>query len=87
MNLSETLYALRWLVRDTFRQSLASGIFWLMLAIAVISILVCLSVSAVGGETKYRYAPGERPEILPRSHPDAQDPEKLKRLGLEVPNG
>ena len=31
--------AMRWLIADTFRQSLASGVFWLMLAANVVCIL------------------------------------------------
>ena len=49
MNLSETIYVLRWLIRDTFRQSLASRLFWLMLAISAVCILFCFSVSIEGG--------------------------------------
>ena len=49
MNLSESIYVLRWLIRDTFRQSLASRIFWLMLAISAVCILFCFSVSIEGG--------------------------------------
>jgi ABC-type transport system involved in multi-copper enzyme maturation permease subunit len=36
--------AARWLVRDTFRQSLASGIFWLMLAVSAATAGICLTV-------------------------------------------
>ena len=33
-----------WLIRDTFRQSVASRIFWLMLVLNVLSVLVCFSI-------------------------------------------
>ena len=36
-----------WLVRDTFRQSLAQGIFWVLLVISVLSIGVCLTISVL----------------------------------------
>lgn len=49
MNLSSTIYALRWLVSDTFRQSLASRVFWIMLAVSGFAILFCLGISASGG--------------------------------------
>jgi hypothetical protein len=47
--------SLRWLVRDTFRQALASGVFWLMLAVTLLCVLGCLTVTVrtgadVGGE-------------------------------------
>jgi ABC-type transport system involved in multi-copper enzyme maturation permease subunit len=38
----------RWLVRDTFLQSRASGLFWLLLGINCLVILVCLSVGIEG---------------------------------------
>jgi ABC-type transport system involved in multi-copper enzyme maturation permease subunit len=44
MTLANVILAIRQLARDTFRQSLASGIFWVMLTISGICILVCLSV-------------------------------------------
>ena len=44
MNLSAALSAVRWLVWDTFRQSMASGAFWLLLAASGLSIAFCLSV-------------------------------------------
>lgn len=51
MNSSAFLYALRWLIRDTFRQALAGKVFWIMLAISGLCILFCLGVSIEGGES------------------------------------
>jgi hypothetical protein len=48
MNLPAAIYAIRWLIRDTFRQSLATGIFWIMLSVTVLCVLLCLSVSVTG---------------------------------------
>lgn len=48
MNLPAAIYAIRWLIRDTFRQSLATGIFWIMLAVTGLCVLLCLSVSVTG---------------------------------------
>ncbi len=42
---SAFLRVIGWLVRDTFRQSLSSYAFWLMLAVAGLCILLCLSIS------------------------------------------
>jgi ABC-type transport system involved in multi-copper enzyme maturation permease subunit len=50
MTSPEAIYAFRWLIRDTFRQSLANRIFWLMLGVSCLVIVVCLSVSVEGGE-------------------------------------
>jgi ABC-type transport system involved in multi-copper enzyme maturation permease subunit len=44
MNAPAALSAVRWLVRDTFRQSKATGIFWLMLAVSAVAAGVCLTV-------------------------------------------
>ncbi len=51
MSLPETLYVLRWLVRDTFRQALASRIFWVMLSVSALCILLCFSVHIEGGQS------------------------------------
>jgi hypothetical protein len=48
MTLPATLFALRWLVWDTFRQSLAARTFWLLLALSGVCILFCLSVGVTG---------------------------------------
>jgi ABC-type transport system involved in multi-copper enzyme maturation permease subunit len=94
MNRDSLLFALRWLVVDTFRQALASGIFWLMLAISGVCIAVCLSVSVVDAENLS--APGEPREFLPRDDPKAKDDPHLAqvrgqlRIGfgaIEVPLG
>ena len=52
MNLSATIYALRWLVNDTFRQTLSSMVFWIMLGISVWAIVFCSSISVEGGTVK-----------------------------------
>lgn len=86
MNLSESIYVVRWLLQDTLRQSLASGIFWLMLTISGMAILVCLSVGAVGGTSVFA-DDGSDSLMVPGSHPAAKDPEKLKRHGVDVAKG
>jgi ABC-type transport system involved in multi-copper enzyme maturation permease subunit len=44
------IFAIRWLIKDTFRQSLASRLFWLMLGASGLCILFCLSISIEGGQ-------------------------------------
>ncbi len=51
MNLPAALFAIRCLVRDTFRQSLASRVFWLMLGVSGLCILLCASVGVEGGQS------------------------------------
>lgn len=55
----------RWMVRDTFRQSLASRLFWVMLGITALCTLFCLGITVD--------APGERPR-----HP-AEIPDRLPK--------
>ncbi|HEV2971019.1 MAG TPA: ABC transporter permease subunit [Pirellulales bacterium] len=76
---------IRWLIRDTFRQSLAYGIFWILLAVSVLTIGVCLSVKIEGSSALA--APGENPDFLPKSVPDAKDAAKLKQSGVAVVGG
>jgi ABC-type transport system involved in multi-copper enzyme maturation permease subunit len=49
MNSPAAIYAIRWLIRDTFRQALASRIFWLMLAASSLCIVFCFSVGIENG--------------------------------------
>jgi hypothetical protein len=53
MKLPTALSTVSWLVRDTFRQSRAAGVFWLMLVVSLTSVALCLSVRVVdsGDET------------------------------------
>jgi ABC-type transport system involved in multi-copper enzyme maturation permease subunit len=48
MSLPGALFVIRWMVRDTFRQSLASRTFWLLLALSAVCILLCASVRIEG---------------------------------------
>jgi ABC-type transport system involved in multi-copper enzyme maturation permease subunit len=45
MTPSDAVLTVRWLVRDTFRQALASGVFWLMLGVTAVCVALCLTVS------------------------------------------
>ncbi len=66
MNAPAALLTIGWLIRDTFRQARASGIFWLMLGVSVLCIALCLSVS-IEGDVPLQYGGPDRPELLPRS--------------------
>lgn len=71
-----------WLVRDTFQQSLASGIFWILLGISVLCIVVCASIG-VSGDVALAY-PGENPDFLPRNDPELKDTKKVAESGVAV---
>jgi hypothetical protein len=49
VNLPTAILTVRWLVYDTFRQSLASRLFWVMLVASGVCIAVCFSVGIEGG--------------------------------------
>jgi ABC-type transport system involved in multi-copper enzyme maturation permease subunit len=66
MDAPAVLYALRWLIHDTFRQALTSRVFWIMLALSGLCILFCLGVSVEGGTSK-----GDAELIDPKGQPIA----------------
>jgi ABC-2 family transporter protein len=76
MNAPTALLTIRWLVRDTFRQAVASRISWLMLLVSALAVVVCLSLG-VAGDDPSRTGKVEgyqgKIEIIPQS-------ERLKRL-------
>lgn len=62
----------RWLVRDTFRQAFASGLFWVMLVITGLFVVVCLSVSVEGGPKRFTTSStADDVELLPTGDPEA----------------
>jgi ABC-type transport system involved in multi-copper enzyme maturation permease subunit len=86
MNASAALFTIRWLIRDTFRQALASGIFWLMLGITTMCIAVCLTVNAVGDVQLQ--APDEKQiEALPRAYAGFAASEVFSTLALTATPG
>jgi ABC-type transport system involved in multi-copper enzyme maturation permease subunit len=62
--------ALRQLIRDTFRQARASGIFWTLLAVTGVCVAFCAGVSvsgdvAIGSRTEPElFLPGASPRLL-----------------------
>lgn len=66
-DLPTAIRTVRWMVRDTFRQSVASKLFWVMLGITVLCTVFCLGTSVdVPGE-RARH-PDEIPDRMPASH-------------------
>jgi ABC-type transport system involved in multi-copper enzyme maturation permease subunit len=55
----------RWMVRDTFRQSIASKLFWVMLGLTALCTAFALSVKVTGDEQREVH-PHELPLRLPR---------------------
>ncbi len=82
---SPRLTAVVWLVRDTFRQSIAHGIFAVLLLVSALSIATCLSLS-VDGRATLRQG-NQNPDFISRNEADARDAEKLKTSGVVVADG
>ena len=86
MTVSKFLTTTVWLVRDTFRQSLASGLCWLLAGLSTICILVCLSASVKARPSII--LPGEHHgNFLPRFDREAHDAARLKQSGTIVAEG
>ncbi len=86
MKISQLTTTVGWLVRDTFRQSLAYGIFWILLVVSLLAIGVCATARIEGSASLT--PPGEKnPSFLPRSDRDSKDPAKLKQSGVVVVGG
>ncbi len=49
MDAPAVFYALRWLIHDTFRQTLTSRVFWILLGLSAICIVFCFGISVEGG--------------------------------------
>lgn len=85
MSRSPNLTAITWLIRDTFRQSISTGIFAVLLTISVVSIAVCLSLGVDGRATM---AQGdENPDFLSRKDAESKEADKLSTSGVIVAEG
>jgi hypothetical protein len=67
MNAPAALYTIQWLIRDTFRQARASGIFYLMSGITVLCMAVCLTIR-IKEAPKLPLTGKERPEAIPATY-------------------
>lgn len=79
--LPSIIRTVRWMVRDTFRQSLASKLFWVMLGITVICTVFCLGITVD--------TPGDRethPDELPLRTPKGENP-AAEAEGIRVSGG
>ena len=65
MSLPAVVFALRWLVRDTFRQARASGVSWAMLLVTAVCTLACMSMGIAGEPEHLPLRPWENPYYLP----------------------
>jgi ABC-type transport system involved in multi-copper enzyme maturation permease subunit len=81
-SLPVAIRTVNWMVRDTFRQSLASKLFWVMLGLTGLCSLFCLSISVTGDEEPPRH-PFQLKTYMPRS----EDNDKVRKEGIRVVSG
>jgi ABC-type transport system involved in multi-copper enzyme maturation permease subunit len=65
--LPTAIRTVRWMVRDTFRQSLASKLFWVMIGITALCTLFCLGLSVNTPGDRERH-PAEIRDRLPKGY-------------------
>jgi ABC-type transport system involved in multi-copper enzyme maturation permease subunit len=70
------------MVRDTFRQSLASKLFWVMLGLTALATVFCFGISVTGDKDRERH-PYEIPTYMPKS----QDSPAVRDEGIRVASG
>ena len=85
MTLPELIHAVRWMVRDTFRQSLATKLFWVMLAVTGVCTLVCLSIDVRGDVAPVGGA--DLPLVMTEDEADRIGRDNLKADGVRVISG
>src|SRR5579871_3011017 len=85
MTFYERLRVVGWLVRDTFRQSLAYGIFWILTAVSLVSIALCASVTVDAPSTLT--AEDGTTNFLPRHDRDANDRHRAEISGVTIAEG
>jgi ABC-type transport system involved in multi-copper enzyme maturation permease subunit len=86
MNLPDAIRTVRWMVRDTVRQALATRLVWVMLAVTAVCTLFCLSVDVSGDITPLAYE-WDHPGMLPKSEADRLGADKVKADGVRVISG
>jgi len=80
--LPTAIRTVRWMVRDTFRQSLATRLFWVMLGLTALCTLFCLSISVTGDAPREKH-----PDELPLYVPKSQATPDVKAEGIRVAGG
>lgn len=82
MNAPTAIRTVRWMVRDTFRQSLASKLFWVMLGLTLMCTVFCFGIKVTGDDEKPRH-----PDQLPTYMPKSQNTKAVQDEGIRVVSG
>src|SRR5262249_44362296 len=73
----------RWMVRDTFRQSLYTKLFWVMLGLTGLCTLFCLGIEVDAPPERERH-----PDELPFRHPKSDvQADAARAEGIIIPEG
>ena len=86
MNLPTILRTIRWMTKDTFRQAVASNLFWVMLGVTVVGTLLCASVSIRGGP-KPSLSDFEIKAVMPIEEAERIGREKVEADGVRILDG
>jgi hypothetical protein len=86
VTLPETIRTVRWMVRDTARQAVATKLFWVMLAALLVAVGVSASVG-VSGDSPRKHSPEEPPAALPAAEADKLGRDKVEKDGVRVLGG
>jgi hypothetical protein len=82
MSVPMAIGTIRWMVWDTYRQSISSHLIWLISGIHIISIVLCLSVAVAADE-----ATPEHPFQLPLYLPAGVDTDAARAEGIRIASG
>jgi len=78
----DAIRTVRWMVRDTFRQSVATKLFWAMLGLTLLCAAFCFGITVEGAIERPRH-PAELPTYLPKGQ---KTPEVVAE-GVRVADG
>ncbi len=78
----DAIRTVRWMVRDTFRQSVATKLFWAMLGLTALCAVFCFGITVEGAAERPRH-PAELPTYMPKGQ---AGPEVVSE-GIRVPDG
>ena len=85
MTLAGPIRAARWMARDTFKQAVGSRLFWVMLAVLLLTTLVCLSARVEGDARPAN--PGDFSGVLPPDEAARAGEKALADSGVRVAGG
>lgn len=84
ISLPDAIRTVRWMVRDTFRQSLHTKLFWVMLGVTALCTAFCASVRVTGG---VKVSPGDPAYVLPKDEAARQGVQPGNNDGVQIKDG